>query len=369
MQLNLGEAKLPPPRLKETRGVKVKVQLSSYQSRIAALGTLMVLTVLRGDAQLVSSHAPTGIGVTSTSVQNPVESMPVARVNGAVLTERDLLRELYSIFPYANQHNGIPKSMEPQMRRGALDMIEFEELLYQEAVRRKMAVPAERMQRAETDFRKQFATQQDYEQELQVEAKGSPQVMRQKIRRVLLIQEILKTEVQDKAKVSLLQAKAYYDQNPAKFAHPETFSIQTISILPPATGGVEVQQEARKKAEDADRQARATKSYDEFGVLAERISDDDWRVHMGDRKAMPRDQLPPEVVKAALAMKPGQVSDLIQLGNAYTLFRLNAHDAAGETPFDEIKDKLRSDLEKTKVEQLRAELNKKLRQNAKIEEL
>ena len=202
-----------------------------------------------------------------------------------------------------------------------------------------------------------------------MEAKGSPQVMRQKIRRVLLIQEILKTEVQDKAKVSLLEAKAYYDKNPGKFAHPETFSIQTISILPPPTGGPEVQAEARKKAQDALRRAKETKSYQEFGILAENISDDDWRVNMGDRKAVPRGQLPPEVVKAALAMKPGQVSDLIQFGPAYTLFRLNAHDAAGETPFDEIKDKLRSDLEKTKVEQLRAELNKKLRQNAMIEEL
>jgi len=63
------------------------------------------------------------------------------------------------------------------------------------------------------------------------------------------------------------------------------------------------------------------------------------------------------------------VSDLIQLGNAYTIFRLNAHDPAGETPFAEIKDKLRKDLEKSKVEQLRSGLDRKLRQNAKIEEL
>ena len=31
---------------------------------------------------------------------------PVARVNGAVLTDGDLLREEYTIFPYARQHNG-----------------------------------------------------------------------------------------------------------------------------------------------------------------------------------------------------------------------------------------------------------------------
>ena len=79
---------------------------------------------------------------------------PVARVNGSVLTDADLVREEYAIFPYARQHNGIPKDLAPQIRDGALKMIIFEELVYQEALRRKMTVPAAKMQRAEADFRK-----------------------------------------------------------------------------------------------------------------------------------------------------------------------------------------------------------------------
>ena len=81
----------------------------------------------------------------------------------------------------------------------------------------------------------------------------------------------------------------------------------------------------RKRAEDALRQAKATKSYEEFGLLAEKISEDDFRVNMGDHKAVGRDKLPPQVVKAALAMQAGQVSGLIQIENAFTIFRLNAH--------------------------------------------
>src|SRR5689334_5214927 len=52
----------------------------------------------------------------------------VARVNGTALTDRDLLREMLIIFPYARQHGGkFPESMEADIRRGALDMLEFEE--------------------------------------------------------------------------------------------------------------------------------------------------------------------------------------------------------------------------------------------------
>ena len=77
----------------------------------------------------------------------------MARVNGAVLTDRDLVREEYTIFPYARQHNGaIPKGMEADIRAGAMKMIVFEELVYQEAMRRKMTVPPAQMEQAEADF-------------------------------------------------------------------------------------------------------------------------------------------------------------------------------------------------------------------------
>ena len=69
-----------------------------------------------------------------------ISDKPVVRVNGTVLTDRDLLREMYSIFPYAKQHNGFPKAQEASIRQGALEMIIFEELVYQEARRRNLTI-------------------------------------------------------------------------------------------------------------------------------------------------------------------------------------------------------------------------------------
>jgi len=346
-----------------------------YQFMIG--GALLGATISCG-AQVVASHASTIANdpaaatapiVSASTASAQVSGKPVARVNGAVLTDRDLVREMQAIFPYAQMHNGVPKSMEPEMRQGALEMIIFEELLYQEALRRKLTISPERTKRAEADFRKQFSSEQELNQVLQAEVHGSRQLMRDKIRRSLLIEDLLKSDVTAKAKVSDLEARAYYNRNPKKFQHPEMFSIQTISIIPPENANPEVVKEARKRAEDALKQAKATKNYQEFGMVAERFSDDDWHVNMGDRKAVDREKLPPPIVKAALAMKPGQVSDLIQLGSAYTLFRLNAHIPAGTASFAEVKPKLVPDLQKAKNEQLRTDLNKKLRKTAKIEVL
>src|ERR1019366_5006733 len=64
----------------------------------------------------VSSHAPTVFTNTPAQVvAKPAPSSadkPVARVNSSILTDADLVREEYAIFPYAKQHNGIPKEFE-----------------------------------------------------------------------------------------------------------------------------------------------------------------------------------------------------------------------------------------------------------------
>lgn len=338
--------------------------------RILATPAAVLALAISCAAQVVASHSA---ATAKTPAAAAPASLPipkaVARVNGTVLTDRDLARKIQAIFPYAQTHNGVPQSMEQDVRKGALDMIIFEELVYQEAVRRKMTVSPERMKSAEREFRKQFATEQEFNQAMQIEVHGSRQLMREKIRRSLLIDDLLKIDVSDKAKVSLAEARAYYNANPKKFQHAEMFSIQTISIIPPANANPEIQKEARKHADDALKAAKATKTYQEFGLLAEKVSDDDWHVNMGDRKSVEAEKLPPPVVKAARSLKPGGVSDLIQLGTAYTLIRLNAHVPAGTSPFQEVKGKLITDLQKHKNEQLRKELSKKLKKTARIEVL
>jgi len=295
---------------------------------------------------------------------------PVARVNGTVLTNADLVREEYSIFPYARQHGGaLPKELEPQIRDGAMKMIVFEELVYQEALQRKMAVPVARMQRAEADFHKQFATPEEFNALLQSEFHGSIPALRDKIRRSLLIEAFLKIEVDQKGAVTPAEVKAFYLKNPARFQHPESFTFQTISVLPPAKPTPDQIKEGHTRAESALRQAKATKTAEDFGMLAEKISDDDFRVMMGEHKPVPVDQLAPPVLKALRAMKPGDISDVIQIEQAYTIVRLAVHTPAGETKFSEVSVQLTKELQQTKTNQLRSALDKKLRQSAKVDEL
>jgi peptidyl-prolyl cis-trans isomerase SurA len=322
-------------------------------------------------AAQVASHAPTVQANQVSTQSGPIVSgRPVVRVNGVVLTDRDLLREEYVIFPYAKQHNGnIPREMEPGIRKGAMQMIIFEELVYQEARRRGLTVASERLAKAEADFRNQFDSTAEYQQYLKIEFQGNEQFLRDKIKRSLLIERFLKTEVENKSTVTPAALRAYYDKNPAPFQYAESFAIQTISVIPPANATADQLKEARKRAGDALKQAKATKTAEEFGLLAEKISEDDYRVMMGDHKWVERNKIPPQMLEPALKMQAGQVSDLIQVDQNYVVFRMNRRVPAGKRKFEDVKDSLRKELEKRKSNQVRAALDKKLRQNAKIETL
>ena len=191
--------------------------------------------------------------------------------------------------------------------------------------------------------------------------------MRNKIRRSLLIEQMLKTEVEQKSDVSLAETLVYYNSNPTRFAHGETVSIQTISIIPPDNATPAMKAEAKAKITEIVRLGRAAKTSKDFGLIAEQLSEDDWRTQLGDRGTVEVKNLPPEVAKAARSMKPGAVSDVIQVGGAWTVIRLNARTPAGKMPFIQAKTKLQAELRKLKREQVRSALNQNLRKAAKIE--
>jgi len=319
--------------------------------------------------QLAVSHTPTS-AATQTNAAEQVTGKPVARVNGTVLTDRDLQREMFTLFPYAAQHNGqVPAEMEPQLRKGALQMIEFEELVYQEALRRQMTVAPAKLKKAEQDFRGQFNTPAEYQQLLNSEFKGSEKALDEKVKRSLLIDAFLKAEVDAKSTVSLAEARAYYDKNPARFEYPEGFAIQTISFLPPEKPTPDSLKEERKRAEDALKQAKATTNYEQFGMLAEKVSEDDYRVMMGDHKRVDRAKLAPQVVDALLALKEGEITGILQVEQAFTIVRLNQHIPAGKAKFADVKDTLQKELQKQKLNSVRAALGKRLRKTSKVEEL
>jgi parvulin-like peptidyl-prolyl isomerase len=338
----------------------------NYKHLILALA---LTTSLAASAQ-VASHAPTMTPANIPAATAAPSGQPVARVNGAVITDRDLAREMMNVFPYAKQHGGkFPKDSEAQIRKTAMRNLEFEELAYQEALRRGLTVPPAKLARAMKDFRAQSEDEAQFQRYLKAEQKGSLQELRGKIRRAILIDMVLQAEVDAKARTTDAQLRTYYDKNPDRFRKPDSVSIQTITIAYGDNPSATDKQAARQRAEAALTQAKATKTYDAFGQIAEQVSMDDWRVMMGDHKWLHRGRMPEAVEKVVFSMTVGELSDVIDTGDSFCIARVNGHEDSRLVPFDEVKPQLKKDLQQQKKDELRAALDKRLRANAKIEEL
>lgn len=309
-------------------------------------------------------------GSANAVVTVTVTGKTVAKVNGVALTDLDLLRKMYTLFPYAKQHNGgFPKGMEKDIRHGAMKMIVFEELCYQEALRRKMTVAPARIAKVRGDIRAEVKDPAVYQVLLKDQGNGTEAGLRKRIERMLLIEDLIQAEITHKSLQTPLQVRSYYDKNLDKFKVAETVSFQSISIVPPANSNAEAQGEARKRAESTWKEAKSADSYEKFGLLAEKSSDDDFRVNMGFRKPIEVSKLPPSIAKILTALKPGQVSDVVAIDGGYTILRLVDHNPPTTKKFLEVKAELKKYLEEQKQEQLRAAMNDKLRAQSKVEEL
>ena len=339
-------------------------------TRPKLISVFFIFSALAAQAQTAAPSLAAKAVSTHAAGQTRPTAKVVARVNGAALTDADLQREMLAMFPYARQHGGkIPPSMEATVRQGALQMIEFEELVYQEAQRRKMQINPGRLDYAMAEFRQQFDSEATFQRFLKTELHGSRKTLRDRIQRSLLIDRLLDLEVTSKSSVSDQEVRSYYDKNPAEFHVAERVAVQTISVVIPDDATAKDEVTARRHAEDVLKQARATKSYEEFGALAEKASDDEWRVMMGDHGAIEEGKMPPPVGKVAFAMKPGQISDLIRAENSFCIIRLNSHEAAKQLPFEQVRAQIKKNLQARRVDQLRSALNHQLRKTAKVTEL
>ena len=110
-------------------------------------------------------------------------------------------------------------------------MIIFEELVYQEAMRRKIASYRPRkLKRAETEFRKQFSSPDQYQQYVQARDDGSEQQYGRRCERSLLIEQVLKIGRRGQSPQCRRRSARLLRKNPARFQQPETFTFQSISV-------------------------------------------------------------------------------------------------------------------------------------------
>jgi len=186
---------------------------------------------------------------------------------------------------------------------------------------------------------------------------------RQMMTEMSLVNRFIEEKVMSGITVSEAEAKKFYDENPRFFERPEEVHARHIIVRVPQDATPEVKAEAKKKIEGIQKRAA---SGEDFARLAQETSEGPSAKDGGDLGFFSRDRMVPEFADVAFAMKPGEVSGVVETKFGYHVIKVEEVKPAGTVSFDEVKDRIADSL---KQQRMGAELDtilEKLRADAKI---
>ena len=287
------------------------------------------------------------------SVSAYADDVVVAKVNGAVFTQKDLEAEVDRLIPQATFHRNVPQEKRKFYYDKAIEALVNRELQYQDAVAKGMEIDKEKVNAQMEKIRKKFKSPEEYKAALEKEGITEEKV-RAQVEKEMMVQKVVATKVTEASKISEKDLKEYYEKNASKFKQPESVKLRIISA------------KDEKKAQDI---LARIKAGEDFGDLAYKMSEDSYRVKSGDIGYMHKGRMLPEIEEAAFKLKVGEMSDLIKAENNWFIIKLEDKKPEHQVSFEEAKDKLKNELETTRAQELKEAWITDLRAKAKIEVL
>jgi peptidyl-prolyl cis-trans isomerase D len=150
-----------------------------------------------------------------------------------------------------------------------------------------------------------------------------------------------------KPAVSDAEIQAYYNHHQDQYQVKEQVKTRHILIQVPAGADAKTDAAAKAKAADLLKQIKAGGN---FAELASKNSDDPGsKAQGGELPMIPTSGLDPAYAKAAMALQPGQTSDLVRSQFGYHIIQTEGKEAAHNKPLAEVKEQIVPVLEQQKA--------------------
>ncbi len=259
------------------------------------------------------------------------------------------------------------------------------ELINQEIDRRDIKVTKDDVDNAIKEIVDKVGSKEQLEQILKqngISASDFRKDLTQEVKMKKLAKELGNSDVSD------AEAKKYYNENIKKFKYPEKVraahiliavnpqEIEEIITSNKENAGLSKEEISKKVNEEiASKKAKAEKVLAEvkkdpsqFAKVAKENSDDTTTaVKGGELGFFSAQEMVPEFSKAAFSMKPNTISGIVQTQFGYHIIMVTDRMAAGQEPFEKVKNDIKGYLQNQKQLQLIDNLVESLKKNAKIE--
>ena len=288
-----------------------------------------------------------------------------AVVNGTVITQEDLDRELGVVRQrLLSDGKVLNESQLLETKKRVLEGLINVELLYQEAQMQGAKVSDEAINKQLGTVKSRFPNEDEFKSSL-IKMNLTEAELITQIKRALTVQQFIDKKFVQKVTVSDKETRAYYDANQAAFKQPEQVKASHILIKVGPQADEPQKAAARKKIEEI--QQKVQKGED-FAVLAKEFSEGPSSTKGGDLGYFRKGQMMKPFEDAAFALKPGEVSDIVETSFGYHLIKLADKKPESTIAYEDIKAKIQEYLKQKKVgEQVKLYVAD-LRGKAKVEQ-
>lgn len=269
-------------------------------------------------------------GCVCVSLPGCARARTVAVVNGQTITEADLKEQS-------------PGRASPFALQELIDDV----LLEQQARAKDVKVTETEVDNDIAERKRRASSQADFERMMEQSGVGRAR-FRQWVRRDLLTDKLTKLEVQTTEE----ELRAYYRSHRSNYLIPERVRVRDMLL------------DSRENAAEVLKVLRAG---GDFAGLAKDLSlDPVTKASGGDMGELPLNSLAPHLRKAAAALKPGQVSNVIEAPDGWYLLKLEERRPARQQKFEEVKAEVRRSLTEEKQSKIKASYLPSLRKRAKV---
>jgi peptidyl-prolyl cis-trans isomerase C len=278
------------------------------------------------------------------------EDDPVARVNGSVLTNKDLESQVDRVIVKTTFHRDVPIEKRKRFYDKAMEELIVRELQYQNGLENGLKPDKARVDAQVDKLKKRFSAE-EYKTSLE-KAGMTEEMLRVQIEKEMVIQAIIAKKATETSPVTEAAIKDYYEQNISKYKQPETLKLRLIST---------------KNETKANDMLAKIKEGDDFGDIARNMSEDDYRLQNGDTGYFHRGKLLPEIEDIAFKMKVGEISDVFKADDKWVIVKLEDKKPEHQLSFEETKDRLKKEMEAKQEQEFNEKWIAGLKAKAKIE--
>jgi peptidyl-prolyl cis-trans isomerase SurA len=280
--------------------------------------------------------------LTTQTVFAKVMDRVVAKVNGEIITLSSV-EERASIAKQQLAASSSPEEFsEKEIAEKTLDTIIEEKLQLQAAKKAGLDIDEEAVQLALDDIMKRNnITESQMETMLENEGRSLEQY-KEVIRNQILVTKVVQFHMGKTGAVTNRQIREYYQKHQKDYWQPRQPFVRHILFIAEESASPEERQLKKNKTREVLRLIRAGS---DFSEMAKKYSEDVSASTGGEIGLLKKGHLVPEFEKAALSLKSGEVSDVVESRYGFHIIKVDSVIPGKTRPIREVKGEIEKALQ------------------------